>query len=95
MIDVPVRFPRSVLAVLLAIAVTLSGLAAASDARAARGMELALQDDATFVVGKKRVSRTRALDRARQLGVTRLRVNLLWSYSMVPADARRRRIVAR
>jgi hypothetical protein len=90
-IAVPVRFPRSVLAVLLAIAVTLSGLAAASDARAARGMELALQDDATFVVGKKRVSRTRALDRARQLGVTRLRVNLLWSYSMVQADARRRR----
>jgi hypothetical protein len=45
-------------------------------------MELALQDDATFLVGGKRVPREKALDHARSLGVTRIRVNLLWAYTM-------------
>jgi hypothetical protein len=52
------------------------------ETRASRGMELALQDDATFLVTAKRVSRERAFTYARQLGVTRLRVNMLWAYVM-------------
>ena len=48
-------------------------------------MELALQDDATFLLGGKRVPREKAFNYARQLGVTRLRVNMLWAYTM-PAD---------
>jgi hypothetical protein len=57
-------------------------LAAAPESQAARGMELALQDDATFLLGGKRVTRERGLDHARSLGVTRIRVNLLWAYTM-------------
>jgi hypothetical protein len=62
------------------------------DTRASRGMELALQDDATFLVTGKRVSRERAFTYARQLGVTRLRVNVLWAYTMPPSvyNARRK-----
>jgi hypothetical protein len=76
---VPLRPARALLAALVAAAALL---AAAPDSHAARGMELALQDDATFLVGGKRVPRERALDYARSLGVTRIRVNLLWAYTM-------------
>jgi hypothetical protein len=90
-IAVPARFTRLTLVALLALSVTVAGWLGASDAQAARGMELALQDDATFVAGNKRVSRSRALTRARQLGVTRIRVNLLWSYTMQQSVATARR----
>jgi hypothetical protein len=76
---VPLRPARVLLAALVAAAALL---AAAPDSRAARGMELAIQDDATFLVGGKRVPREKALDHARSLGVTRIRVNLLWAYTM-------------
>ena len=91
MIAVP-RISRVVLASLVAASLLLAGLlTTATDARAARGMELALQDDNTFLGGNKRVSQKRALSYARQLGVTRLRVNLLWSYSMAQPQASARR----
>jgi hypothetical protein len=83
---VPQRPARVLLVAILAASVLLTGcLFSPAKTRAARGMELALQDDATFLVGGKRVPRERAFTYARQLGVTRLRVNLLWAYTM-PAD---------
>src|SRR5829696_7885324 len=78
---VPFR-PARVLLVAAAAALLGSSLLAPDSSRAARGMELALQDDGTFVIGKKAVSRTRGLELARAIGVTRLRVNLLWAYTM-------------
>ena len=79
----PQRPARVLLAALVAASILLTGcLFAPEKTRAARGMELALQDDATFLVGGKRVPRERAFTYARQIGVTRLRVNLLWAYTM-------------
>lgn len=93
MTAVPLRPSRALLAAVVAASVLLTGcLFSPSDTRASRGMELALQDDATFLVGGKRVPRERALGYARQLGVTRLRVNVLWAYTMPAAvyNARRK-----
>ena len=89
---VPVRPSRALLAAIAAASVLLTGcLFAPDDTRASRGMELALQDDATFLLGGKRVTRERGFTYARQLGVTRLRVNLLWAYTMAPAQYNARR----
>src|SRR4028119_49404 len=54
-------------------------------------MEVALQDDAVFV-DQFYYPRDRALDQARELGVTRLRVNLMWKDALAPEqfNARRR-----
>jgi hypothetical protein len=60
---------------LLVLAVTLG---AASSAHAARGMEVGLQDDAVFLY-QSYYDRGLALEQARELGVTRLRVNVLWN----------------
>jgi hypothetical protein len=80
---VPVRPTRALLAAVAAASLLLTGcLFSPGETRAARGMELALQDDATFLIGGKRVPRQKAFNYARQLGVTRLRVNLLWAYTM-------------
>jgi hypothetical protein len=89
---VPLRPARALLAAVVAASVLLTGcLFSPDDTRAARGLELALQDDATFLVGGKRVPRERAFDYARQLGVTRLRVNVLWAYTMPEAIYKARR----
>jgi hypothetical protein len=89
---VPLRPARVLLAAVAAASALLaSSLLAPEDSRAARGMELALQDDGLFVVGTKRLSRTEGLDRARAIGVTRLRVNLLWAYTMQPSQYNARR----
>src|SRR5215210_4711582 len=80
---VPLRPARVLLVAVVAASVLLTGcLFSPEKTRASRGMELALQDDATFLVGGKRVPRERAFSYARKLGVTRLRVNLLWAYTM-------------
>ena len=56
MTAVPVRPARALLGRVAAASVLLTGcLFAPGETRAARGMELALQDDATFLVGGKRV----------------------------------------
>ena len=68
------RFRQGVAA---ALAVATS-LGAASTAYAARGMEIGLQDDAVFLY-QSYYNRDVALQQARQLGVTRLRVNVLWN----------------
>jgi hypothetical protein len=77
------RPTRALLAALVVAASLLTGiLLAPGDARAARGMELAIQDDSLFVQGNKRFQGNKAFDYAKQLGVTRIRVNLLWAYTM-------------
>jgi hypothetical protein len=72
------------LTALVASAAVLTGcLVDAGESRAARGMELALQDDAVFVEQKYRnLQGDKAFGLARGLGVTRQRVNLLWAYTM-------------
>jgi hypothetical protein len=78
---------RSTLATFVAAALLVPAVTAPDASHAARGMELALQDDATFVVGNRHVSREEGLELARAIGVTRLRVNLLWAYTMPAAQA--------
>jgi hypothetical protein len=64
---------------LLALAVALvAALGASSSASAARNMEIAIQDDSVFVHGLY-YNRTKALARARQLKVTRIRANVGWA----------------
>jgi hypothetical protein len=86
------RPTRALLAALVVAASVLTGsLFAPGDAHAARNMELALQDDALFVQGNKRFRGNKAFTYLRQLGVTRLRVNLLWAYTMPKSQWNRRR----
>src|SRR4051812_42211297 len=64
---------------LAALVLTLAiSLTAVSSASAARGMEVGLQDDAVFLY-QSYYNRDLALQQAKQLGVTRLRVNVLWN----------------
>src|SRR3954447_18716952 len=63
---------------LAAVLVAASSLSAATSAHAAPGMEVGLQDDAVFLY-QNYYNRDLALQQARQLGVTRLRVNILWN----------------
>jgi len=56
-------------------------LAAAPRAHAAKGMEVAIEDDPVFV-NQYYYDRERALQQAVELGVTRIRVNLGWAPSM-------------
>ncbi len=83
---------RVLLAAVVIAAALLSGcLLDPDDSRAARKLELAIQDDALFVVGNERWQGDRAFDYARAIGVTRIRVNLLWAYTMPRAQYNARR----
>jgi hypothetical protein len=82
---------------LLAAAIAAASIASAwlvlpSETRAARGLELGIQDDALFVQGNTGWSRERSFEYAKGIGVTRIRVNLIWSHTMPPhqSGARRR-----
>jgi len=59
----------------------------ATSAHAARGMEVALQDDSVFL-NNSWYGRDLAFQRAHELGVTRLRVNVLWARTMANAAGR-------
>jgi hypothetical protein len=83
-----VRFASSIAAV-SAVAFAL-GACGASEVRAARGMEIALQDDPVFVT-KNYFSQDRGFRVARSLGVTRVRVNVNWAFMMSAAHQRARR----
>ena len=80
----------AMLVALVAAAAVLTGcLVGPSESKAARGMELALQDDSVHVQGKySRVQGdgSKPFAYARSLGVTRLRTNVLWSYTLQPAE---------
>ena len=73
---------RVLLAGVLLTAALAMGMARAQDANAARGMEIALQDDPVFV-GQSYFGRERAFREARALGVSRIRMNMSWAYSVV------------
>jgi hypothetical protein len=77
---------RQGVAAALAVATSLG---AAGTAHAARGMEVGLQDDAVFLY-QSYYNRDLALQQARQLGVARLRVNVLWSRIAAAQNAQRR-----
>ena len=87
------RPPRALLAALVLCAAVLTGcLWNAGDSKAARGMELAIQDEAVFVEGKySRLTGDRPFDLTRALGVTRQRVNLLWAYTLPESQFNARR----
>jgi hypothetical protein len=87
---------RPVRAVLVALAIAAALLSAGlvvttTEAKAARGMELAIQDDSIFVRGNSRWKGDKPFKYARALGVTRIRVNLLWAYTMYSKQYRARR----
>jgi hypothetical protein len=88
------RHARALLTVLVAAAAVLTGcLIDAGDSKAARGMELAIQDDAAFANGQyRRVRGDKAYAYTRALGITRQRVNIQWAYTMpaVQFNARRK-----
>jgi hypothetical protein len=77
---------RQGVAAALAVATSLG---AAGSANAARGMEVGLQDDAVFLY-QSYYNRDLALQQARQLGVTRLRVNVLWNRIAAAQNAQRK-----
>jgi Cellulase (glycosyl hydrolase family 5) len=83
----------AMLVALVAAAAILTGcMIGPSESRAARGMEISLQDDAVFVQGKySRVRGDKAFAHARALGVTRLRVNVLWAYTLQPSEFGKRK----
>jgi len=82
------RLTRALPVALLAAAAILTGcLVDAGESKAARGMELALQDDAVFIGSKYKPWRgDKGFDYARGIGITRQRVNLQWSYVLPPAE---------
>ncbi len=85
-----IRPTRALLGLVVAVAVLTGCLFAPASSSAARNMELAIQDDALFVQGNKRFRGDKAFDYARALGVTRIRVNLLWAYTMPKPQYNRR-----
>jgi hypothetical protein len=83
---------RALLAATLAVgSIATLWLLVPNDARAARGLELGIQDDALFVQGNKRFPGDRSFQYVKALGVTRIRVNLLWAWSMPSPQAGARR----
>jgi hypothetical protein len=76
------RLIRMVIALLTTAAALVVSLAAAPSSQAARGMELAIQDENVFLEGNKRWQGEKPFDYARAMGVTRIRVNLAWAYTM-------------
>jgi hypothetical protein len=83
---------RALLAATLAVgSIATLWLLVPDDARAARGLELGIQDDALFVQGNKRWKGDRSFQYAKAIGVTRIRVNLLWAWSMPSPQAGARR----
>src|SRR5947208_9371378 len=69
--------PTRRLSILAALAATTIAAAFVPSAHAARGMEVALQDDPVFS-SQVYFKRERALKLAEQLQVTRIRVNVPW-----------------
>jgi hypothetical protein len=78
--------PSRTLLALTAAALLAGWLLAPGDTRAARGMELAIQDDALFVQGDRHWTGNTAFDYASAIGITRVRVNLLWAHTMPPSQ---------
>jgi hypothetical protein len=82
--------PRSLMLLAAIGTVLFASVAFPRGAEAARNLEIALQDDTVFL-GQRYIDRQRAFRLARALGVTRLRVNAHWAYSMPLPLAKARR----
>jgi Cellulase (glycosyl hydrolase family 5) len=78
---------RRIVLVLALGAALAASAALPRDAEAARNLEIALQDDSVFV-SNRFFNRERAFRYARAIGVTRLRVNANWAYSMPTSQSR-------
>jgi hypothetical protein len=78
---------RQLTTLIAAAASAAAVLIPAASAHAARHMEVALQDDQVFL-NRSWYDRDKAFERAKQLGVTRLRVNFIWAHEV--ANSRRR-----
>lgn len=74
------RSPTKAFIALAVAAIASFGFAA--QAHAARGMELSLQDDAVFVSKGYYKNTTKAYQQARAVGTSRIKVNVLWAYTM-------------
>jgi cellulase (glycosyl hydrolase family 5) len=83
LVHTPRTATRALIALVVAAAVTA---ALAGEARAGRGMELAVQDDAVLVSKGYFKNTDKAYDHLRALGTTRIRVNVLWAYTMSKAQ---------
>ena len=75
---------RLMIATALASLCLLVPAVCTESAQAARGMEIALQDDEAFVNMGYYKDRERALRTARSLGVTRIRILVNWVYTLPP-----------
>jgi hypothetical protein len=82
----PNHFRLGLIAALCALALAACATQPA-DVKAARGMEIALQDDPVFV-GRSYFNREKGFAHARALGVTRLRVNASWAFTLTKARQR-------
>src|SRR5689334_8672067 len=71
--------PRKLLIAVLAITVAACGVAA--PAQAAKKLEITLQDDGVLLY-QQYSNRDFALQRARDIGVSRLRVNVIWHQTL-------------
>ena len=80
---------RRMTRLLALVVVCVIALGAAGNAHAAKRMEMALQDDATFVLGLK--NPFKALRKARDLHVRWIRVNVTWASTMSKKVARRKK----
>ena len=76
--------------VAIALALSATALATPSGAGAASDMEIALQDDAVFVTNAY-YGRDRGMRKAREIGVSVIRVNVLWSEVVGSSKNRRSR----
>jgi len=90
----PPRVGRQLLLLALVAIITLLSLIQPAPASAARYMEIAIQDDAVLV-GRLYYNRDYALNQIRDLGATRIRVNLTWVDALGPHQSRMRRQPAR
>jgi hypothetical protein len=79
--------PRKLTIFVSAVLAAAGVLIPASSAHAARHMEVALQDDQVFL-NRSYYDRDRAFRRARELGVTRLRVNFIWAREVASSGRR-------
>jgi hypothetical protein len=78
------RPTRVLLVILMAASAVLTGcLIDAEQSKAARNMELAIQDDAVLLEGKyKNWDGDKPFGYMEGLGITRIRVNMLWAYTL-------------
>jgi hypothetical protein len=86
----PLRVGRLLLLPALVAIITLLFLLQPAPAPAARGMEVAIQDDAVLV-GRLYYNRDQALNQIGDLGATRLRVNLTWVDVLGKSQSRSRK----